>query len=115
MHERPQNTLSLAVRSGLLTSHMLIPPNTGTTENDSKQQSESNVSHTAMTIMLSNDYNINGRFAMRSSFGAIIVRYRNPVQAPPGAGEPPYLSWLSHDSYTNRSTWTCEVGPVFHF
>jgi hypothetical protein len=115
MHDRPQNTLSLVVRSGLLTNHMLIPPTTRTTENDSTKQSESSVSHTATTIMLANDYKINGRFAMRSSFGAIIVRYRNPVQAPPGVGKPPYLSWLSHDSYTNRSTWTCEVGPVFHF
>lgn len=115
MHDRPQNTLSLVVRSGLVTNHILMPPRAGTIQNDSTRQSESSISHTATTIMFSNDYKINDTFAIRSSFGSTIVRYRNPAQTPAGIGKPPYLSWLSHDSYTNRSMWTCEMGPVFHF
>jgi hypothetical protein len=115
IYDRPGNALSLAVRPGLVTEHALISSNINSIHNNSLEPSESSVSHMATTIMFSNDYKISGSVALRSSFGATIVRYRNAVQTPAGIGKPPYLSWLSHDSYTNRSTWTYEMGPVFHF
>ncbi len=109
IHDRPGNAISLAIRPGLVTEHAFVSSSTSSTP------VEASVSHTATTIMLSNDYKISGSLAIRSSFGATIVRYRNAVRTPPGNGAPPYLSWLSHDSYTNKSTWTYEMGPVFHF
>jgi hypothetical protein len=115
IHDRPNNTLSLAVRPGAVTEHVLVSPGVDTMQNIYPKQLESDVTHAATTIMVSNDYKVSSFFAVRSSFGATIVRYRNPVQTPAGIGKPPYLSWLSHDSYTNKPTWTCEMGPVFHF
>jgi hypothetical protein len=114
MYERPNNTLSLAVRPGLLTEPAPIPPASERIQ-ISHAQTESNITHAATTIMLSNDYKLSSLVALRSSFGVVIVRDRNAVQTSPGIGDVPYLSWLSHDSYTNRSTWTCEMGPVFRF
>jgi hypothetical protein len=115
MHDRPNNTLSLAVRPGVVTERAAVPPSIGMIHNNNLKQSESSVTHAATTIMVSNDYKVSRMLAFRSSFGVTIARYRNPVQARQGVGKPPYLSWLSHDSFTNRPTWTCEIGPVFHF
>jgi hypothetical protein len=109
IHDRPYNTLSLAVRPGFVTEHAVI------SSSDSPEQSESSVSRAATTIALSNEYKISRSVALRSSLGVTIVRYRNAVQTPPGIGNPPSLSWLSHDSYTNKSTWSYQMGPVFHF
>jgi hypothetical protein len=114
MYERPNNTLSLAVRPGMLTEPAPIPPISGRIHTN-HLQTESNVKHAAMTIMLSNDYKFSSLVALRSSFGVVVVRDRNTAQTPRGIGDAPYLSWLSHDSYTNRSIWTCEMGPVFRF
>jgi hypothetical protein len=109
IHDRPYNTLSLAVRPGVVTERAVI------SSSDSPEQSESSVSRAATTIALSNDYKISRSVALRSSLAVTIVRYRNAVETPPGIGNPPYLSWLSHDSYTNKSTWSYQMGPVFHF
>jgi hypothetical protein len=114
MYERPNNTLSLAVRPGMLTEPAPIPPISERIQTN-HPQTELNVKHAATTIMLSNDYKFSSLVALRSSFGVVIVRDRSTVQTPRGIGDVPYLSWLSHDSYTNRSTWTCEMGPVFRF
>jgi hypothetical protein len=114
MYDRPNNTLSLAVRPGVLTEPAPIPPSSETIHIN-HLEAESNVKHAATTIMLSHDYKFSSLIALRSSFGVFIVRERNAVQTPRGIGDTPYLSWLSHDSYTNRSTWTCEMGPVFRF
>jgi hypothetical protein len=43
------------------------------------------------------------------------VRYRNPVDDPPGIGERPHLSWLSKDEFENKSNWSAEAGPVIRF
>ena len=115
IHDRPNNTLSLALRAGTLTERVPLPQNFDAIHHKSSEPAESSVTHPATTIMFSNDYKLSGRLAFRSSFGATIVRYRNPAPAPPGIGTPPYLSWLSHDSFTNTPTWTCEMGPVVHF
>ena len=115
IYDRPFNTLSLAVRPGVVTEHALVSSNSNSFQTNEPEQSELSVSHAATTIMLSNDYKVSRFVAFRSSFGVTIVRYRTPEQTQPGAGKVPYLSWLSHDSFTNKSTWTYETGPVFHF
>ena len=115
IYDRPYNTLSLAVRPGFLKEHASISPTSDSSQSSYTEQTESTLSHTATTIMLSNDYKISRSVGLRSSFGVVMVRYRNAAKTRPGIGEPPYLSWLSHDSYTNRSTLTYEMGPVFHF
>ncbi len=111
IYDRPNNTLSLAVRPGILTEHAITPSGIG---NDFAL-SETSVSHTATTVMVSNDYKFSHSIAWRSSFGVNLVRYRNPLRTPPGIGNPPYLSFLSHDSYSNKATCTLEMGPLFHF
>jgi hypothetical protein len=77
--------------------------------------SESSVTHTATTIILSNDHKLSRLVAFRSSFGATIVRYRNPAPIPRETDKPVYPSWLSPASFTNKPNWTYEMGPVFHF
>jgi hypothetical protein len=109
IYDRPYNTLSLAVRPGLVTEHAFVSSSNGSTS------SEASVSHTANTITISNDYKISRSVALRSSMGVTIVRYRYAAVPLPGEGKPPYLTWLSHDSYTNKSTWSYQMGPVFHF
>ena len=115
IYDRPYNTLSLAVRPGFVKEHASLSPTSDSSQSRYTEQLESTLSHAATTIMLSNDYKISKSFGLRSSFGVVFVRYRNAAKTPPGIGEPPYLSFLSHDSYTNRSTLTGEMGPVFHF
>jgi hypothetical protein len=113
--DRPYNTLSLAVRPGVVKEHAFISSSSHENDNNYSEPSESTISRAAITITLANDYKISRSFALRSSVGVTIVRYCNAVQSVPGIGKSPYLSWLSHDSYTNKSTWTYQMGPVFHF
>jgi hypothetical protein len=111
---RPTNTLSLVVRTGVLTERTPLP-----IESIHRQYysgpSESSITHTATTIMLSNDHKLSNVVAFRSSFGATIVRYRDPAPIPREIHKPVYPSSLSADSFSNRTDWTCQVGPVFHF
>jgi hypothetical protein len=111
IHDRPNNTLSLAVRPGIVTEHAI----TSTSIRSDCGPSEMSVSHAATTIMLSNDYKFSRSIAWRSSFGITVVRYRNPLRTPPGFGSPPYMTFLSHDAYRNESACTLEMGPLFHF
>jgi hypothetical protein len=94
-----------------LTEHAII----SSSIRNSRAPSEMSVSHTVTTVMLSNDYKFSRSIAWRSSFGINLVRYRNPLRTPPGIGNPPYLSFLSLDSYSNKSTYSLEMGPLFHF
>jgi hypothetical protein len=43
------------------------------------------------------------------------VRYKSPVEDPPGIGKPPFLTWLSKDNYSNQSNWFAQTGPVIRF
>jgi hypothetical protein len=117
MHNRPNNTLSLTVRPGVLTERVSLPQSIDTTHQKYSEPSESSVTHAATTIMFSNDHKLSSLLAFRSSFGATIVRYRNPAATPADTDKPVFMSMssLSQDSFTNRTNWTCEVGPVFHF
>ena len=116
LHHGQRSTLSFAVRPGALTENVTAPAFTDPLHNTYPAQvTQSSTTHAAITLMLSNDYTINRFFAFRYSFGDTIVRYRSPIETPPGIGKPPYLSWLSHDNYTNRSEWTSQIGPVLSF
>ena len=115
IYDRPYNTLSLAVRPGFVKEHASFSSTSDSSQSSYTEQPESTLSHEATTIMLSNDHKISNSVGLRSSFGVVMVRYRNAAKTPPGIGEPPYLSWLSHDSYTNKATVTYEMGPIFHF
>jgi hypothetical protein len=115
VHERPHNTFSLSVRPGVVVDQIPIPAHVDTVHRTYVASDELNVVHPAATILLANDYKLNRTVALRSSFGATIVRYRTTPKDPPYVGEIPYLSWLSPDSYTNRTTWIWQGGPVFRF
>jgi hypothetical protein len=117
MYDRPNNMLSLVVRPGVLTERVTLPQSPDAAHQQYSQPSESSVTHTATTIMFSNDHKVSRAFAFRSSFGATIVRYRDLASTSSGADKPVYMgmSSLSHDSFNNRTNWICELGPVFHF
>ncbi len=115
MHDRPHNMLSLAIRPGMLIDQVHVPAHVNTLRGSYQEPLEFSVTHTAASLMLSNDYKINRRFAIRSSFGATIVRYRTPTRDPEGIGKPPYLTFLSKENFTNHTTWIWQGGPVFHF
>ena len=115
VYDRPQNTFSFAIRPGFITDQVQVPARLDTVRGTYAEPAEYTVNHTAASLMLSNDYKINRTFAVRSSFGATVVRYRTATRDPDGIGEPPYLSFLSHENFTNHVTWTWQGGPVFHF
>jgi hypothetical protein len=115
MHDRPHNMFSLAIRPGFLVDQVQVPAHVSTIRGSYEAPLEFSVTHTAASLLLSNDYKINRKFAIRSSFGATIVRYRTPERDPEGVGTPPYLSFLSKENFTNHTTWTWQGGPVFHF
>lgn len=115
IRDRPHNTLSLAIRPGVVVDQVTIPGQWDSVRQAYSKSREFSVTHTAASILLSNDYKINPRFAVRSSFGALIVRYRTQLRDPDYIGKPPYLSFLSQENFTNRTTWTWQGGPVFHF
>jgi len=115
VHDRPHNTFSLSLRPGLVVDKIPIPAHVDTVKGTYIPSGQLNVVHPAATILLANDYKINRTVALRSAFGATIVRYRSTRKDPPYIGKIPYLSWLSPDSYTNRATWIWQAGPVFRF
>ena len=115
VHDRPQNTFSLAIRPGVVIDRVQVPVNVHTVNGSYTGSMGFTTTHSAATLLLSNDYKINRTIALRSSFGATVTRYRSPVRDPDGIGKPPYLSFLSHENFTNRTTWVWQGGPVIHF
>jgi hypothetical protein len=115
VHERPHNTFSLSVRPGFVYDQIPVPAHVDTVHRTYVAGGQLSILRPAATILLANDYKLNRTVALRSSFGATIVRYRTTPRDPPYIGEVPYLSWLSPDSYTNRATWIWQGGPVFRF
>jgi hypothetical protein len=73
------------------------------------------ITHFAWNAAVTADYRIGKNFALRTTVGETLVRYRTDVEDPPGIGTVPYLSWLSHENFVNRGNWTIEAGPVFRF
>jgi hypothetical protein len=114
-YDRPQNTLSFTIRPGFVNEQIQVPPVLDTVRGTYSEPLTYTVNHTAASLTLSNDYKINRTLAIRSSFGATVVRYRTATRDPDGIGKPPYLSFLSHENFTNHTTWTWQGGPVVHF
>ena len=115
VHDRPHNTFSLSLRPGLVVDEIPVRAHVDTVKDTYIPNGQLNVVHQAVTTLLANDYKINRTVALRSAFGATIVRYRTARKDPDFIGKIPYLSWLSPDSYTNHATWIWQGGPVFRF
>ena len=114
-HEGPLYSLRLAIREGTVSEKATLPVVPSMYPTQYVKPKEFTVTRPATTIMLSGDYHLTPKLAIRTSIGDSIVRYRSPIEDPAGIGTPPNLSWLSHDNYYNRSTWICEAGPVLRF
>jgi len=114
VREGPHSNLSIAVRPGRVVEEIPQPLQlrVGTGMYFRPQE---DVWHTAVTLVLSDDLKVTRGFGVRYSLSDMIVRYKNPVEEPPGIGVRPYLSWLSKDEFTNRSNWSAEAGPVLRF
>jgi hypothetical protein len=113
-YETPHNSLSFAVRPGFLITQVAQPlRREGTSYIDSKQPQK--VENGAITLALSNDIKLTPLLSMRFSIGDTIVRTSTSGGDEAGIGSPPYLTWLSKQEYTNRSTWSSAVGPVLRF
>jgi hypothetical protein len=113
-YEAPHNSLSFAVRPGFVITQLAQPLGPeGTAYIDSKQPQS--VENAAITLALSNDLKLTPLLSMRFSIGDTIVRTSTPGVHEVGIGTPPYISWLSKEEYTNRSTWSSAVGPVLRF
>jgi hypothetical protein len=115
VYDRPLNTFSVAIRPGFVLDDVVTPAHLVVPQGVWIPETSVGTKHTAGTLLLSNDYKINKIFAVRASFGATVVRYRSPVEDPPGVGQRPYLSWMSHDNYSNHVTWVWQGGPVVRF
>ena len=113
-YETPRNYLSFAVRPGFLITQVAQPLRPeGASHIDSRQPQS--MENAAITLALSNDIKLTPLLSMRFSDGNAIVRTSALGGEEVGIGSPPYLSWLSKDKYTNRSTWSSAVGPVLRF
>jgi hypothetical protein len=115
VHDRPHNTFSLLVRPGMVLDQAVTPAHLDVATEKYIATTSSSMKHTAGTLLAANDYKINRKFAIRTSLGVIVVRYKTDVVDPPGVGQPPYLSWLSHENFTNHTTWVWQGGPVLRF
>jgi hypothetical protein len=73
-----------------------------------------NYNFSAMAAV-SGDLRFNHRLAFRASVEQVLIRYKSLDRDPPGIGTPPWLSFLSHDNYTNSTNWGVAVGPVIRF
>ena len=114
MYETPHNTLSFAVRPGLMITPISQPRNSlGTSNVDAKQLQS--VENGAITLAFSNDIKLSPLLSMRLSVADTIVRTGILDRSQVGIGSPPYLSWLSKETYANRSTWSSALGPVLRF
>jgi hypothetical protein len=82
------------------------------TDPDPPQTREFNFSATAT---IAADVRFTDHFAFRTSVDQMLIRYKSPYRDPPGIGEPPRLSFLSHDNYINSTNWGVRLGPVFRF
>jgi hypothetical protein len=113
-YETPRNSLSFAVRPGILITQVapLLRPQ-ASSNLDSKQGQS--VDNSAITLALSNDIKLTPLLSMRFSIADTIVRTGTLDGQQVGIGSPPYLSWLSKQEYSNRSTWSSAVGPVLRF
>jgi hypothetical protein len=114
MYETPHNTLSFAVRPGLMITPISQPWNPLGTSNVDARKSQS-IENGTITLALSNDIKLNPLLSMRLSIADSIVRTGILDRSQVGIGSPPYLSWLSKETYTNKSTWSSAVGPVLRF
>jgi hypothetical protein len=108
-YETPRNSLSFAVRPGFLITQIAQ----GSGNLDSKRVRS--VDNSAITLALSNDIKLTPLLSMRFSIADTIVRTGTLDGQQVGIGSPPYLSWLSKQEYSNRSTWSSAVGPVLRF
>jgi len=115
VHDRPHNTFSFAIRPGFVLDNVVVPAHVEVPGGEYIPERSFGIQHTAGTLLLANDYKITRNFAMRTALGATVVRYRTAVEDPPGIGKPPYLTWLSHDNFTNHTTWVWQGGPVVRF
>ena len=114
MHDGPINNFSFVVRPTIVTSEIQMPMKLDVRHNTFMHPQVDN-ERAAVTLMFSNDYKLNHTVALRTSIADTIVRYKSPIEDPPGIGRPPLLSWLSKDEYTNKSNWSAETGPVIRF
>ncbi len=114
VHMGREDIVSLAVRPGIVTSEIVMPMRLDVPHN-TYYHPVAKVENTAVTLMLTYDHKISRTVAIRSSVGDTIVRYKSPIEDPPGIGKLPWLSWLSHDEFTNKSNWVAQTGPVIRF
>jgi hypothetical protein len=113
-YETPHNSLSFAVRPGILITQVAPLPRPQASSNLDSKQVQS-VDNSAITLALSNDIKLTPLLSMRFSIADTIVRTGTLDGQQVGIGSPPYLSWLSKQEYSNRSTWSSAVGPVLRF
>ena len=64
---------------------------------------------------VSGDLRFTSHLAFRTTVEQMLIRYKSPDRDPPGIGDPPRLSFLSHDNYINSTNWGVRVGPVLRF
>jgi hypothetical protein len=105
VRDRPYHGLSLAIRPGFVTDRAQMRSTINSIGGGYDHPMEFNITHTALTGVLSNDFKINRTLALRSSLGATVVRYRTSIRDHEDIGQLPYISFLSHDVFTNRMTW----------
>ena len=59
-------------------------------------------------LALSGDVRLNYHFAIRTTVQEMLIRYKSADRDPPGRGNPPRVSFLSHDNYINSTN--CDAG-----
>jgi hypothetical protein len=73
------------------------------------------ITHFTTALAINGDYILTRHLAIRAVIGNTPVRYREPTPPGNGVGSPPYLSWLSHQSFLTNENWTYQTGAVLRF
>jgi hypothetical protein len=103
-----QYALKFAVRPGFVKFDKAYLTSPGPDMNETPEVAS--ITHFVWSFSVSGDYRIGRNFALRSTLGNSLVRYRTAEEDPPGTGDPP--SWRTHENFINRGNWSFAFGPV---
>ena len=82
---------------------------------DNPSPSVGRITHFATALSLSTERNLSSHFAVRFVVQNVPIRYREAKLGREGPGKPPYLNWLSKETFATNENWSYQTGMVLRF
>ena len=68
------------------------------------------ITHFAAAVAINGDFVVSRHLAIRGVIDNTPIRYREPYLTPPPPGQPPYLGWLSRQTFLTNENWDIRPG-----